>query len=85
MAWQRDNFDRPSACPTINNKLGLSGYGRFSRSPVQERLKNLGFFKDTVDGIFGEVTEVAVKTAQQKLKIPPDGIVGSATWSALLR
>lgn len=52
---------------------------------LQERLKSLGFFKGTVDGVFGEVTEVAVKSAQQSLKIPADGIVGPSTWSVLLR
>lgn len=52
---------------------------------LQERLKALGFFKGSVDGVFGAATQTAVKAAQQSFKLPPDGIVGSATWSALLR
>ncbi|HAJ59437.1 MAG TPA: peptidoglycan-binding protein, partial [Cyanobacteria bacterium UBA8543] len=52
---------------------------------LQERLRALGFFKGSVDGVFGAATQTAVKAAQQSFKLTPDGIVGSATWSALLR
>jgi peptidoglycan hydrolase-like protein with peptidoglycan-binding domain len=52
---------------------------------LQERLKTLGFFSGTVDGIFGEATHAAVKSAQQHFQLQPDGIVGSGTWSVLLR
>ena len=52
---------------------------------LQERLRALGFFKGSVDGVFGAATQTAVKAAQQSFNLAPDGIVGSATWSALLR
>lgn len=52
---------------------------------LQERLKRLGFLQGSVDGVFGEATQAAVKAAQQKFNLEPDGVVGSATWSALLR
>jgi peptidoglycan hydrolase-like protein with peptidoglycan-binding domain len=52
---------------------------------LQERLRSLGFFSGSIDGVFGEATQAAVKAAQQKFNLQPDGIVGSATWSALLR
>jgi peptidoglycan hydrolase-like protein with peptidoglycan-binding domain len=52
---------------------------------LQERLKALGFLNGSADGVFGAATQAAVITAQQKFKLTPDGIVGSATWSALLR
>ncbi|NES81421.1 MAG: peptidoglycan-binding protein, partial [Moorea sp. SIO2B7] len=32
-----------------------------------------------------EVTKAAVQAAQRKFKLEPDGIVGPATWNALLR
>jgi peptidoglycan hydrolase-like protein with peptidoglycan-binding domain len=35
------------------------------------------------DGIFGAKTEEAVKSFQRDHDLKPDGIVGSATWSAL--
>ena len=39
--------------------------------------------KVTVDGIFGESTENAVRTFQQIFSLTPDGIVGLATWYKL--
>lgn len=52
---------------------------------LQERLKALGFLQGAVDGVFGEATQAAVKAAQQNFNLEPDGVVGPATWSALLR
>ncbi len=37
------------------------------------------------DGIFGSQTEAAVKAFQQIFNLTPDGIVGKATWYALVR
>jgi peptidoglycan hydrolase-like protein with peptidoglycan-binding domain len=36
-----------------------------------------------VDGIFGALTEKAVKKFQKEQKIQIDGVVGSQTWSRL--
>jgi N-acetylmuramoyl-L-alanine amidase len=52
---------------------------------LQQRLQTLGFFKGTVDGVFGKQTEDAVKAAQKKFQLTPDGVVGDSTWRALLR
>ena len=38
-----------------------------------------------VDGIFGSRTEAAVRKFQQVFNLTPDGIVGKATWYALVR
>ncbi|HEY9879651.1 MAG TPA: peptidoglycan-binding protein [Leptolyngbyaceae cyanobacterium] len=51
---------------------------------LQERLRSLGFYKGTVDGVFGAQTEQAVKQAQRHYNIEADGIVGPATWDAIL-
>ncbi|HEY9760909.1 MAG TPA: peptidoglycan-binding protein [Trichocoleus sp.] len=51
---------------------------------LQERLRSLGFYKGTVDGVFGTQTEQAVKQAQRHYNLEADGIVGPATWAAIL-
>lgn len=38
-----------------------------------------------VDGIFGSRTEASVRAFQQVFELEPDGIVGKATWYALVR
>ena len=38
-----------------------------------------------IDGIFGSRTEAAVRKFQQVFNLTPDGIVGKATWYALVR
>jgi peptidoglycan hydrolase-like protein with peptidoglycan-binding domain len=52
---------------------------------LQGRLRTLGFFSNSIDGVFGDATQLAVKAAQQKFNLEPDGVVGAATWNALLR
>jgi len=52
---------------------------------LQERLRSLGVFKGAADGVFGAETLAAVKAAQRRFKLDPDGVVGGGTWSALLR
>ena len=39
----------------------------------------------SVDGIFGSQTEAAVRKFQQIFNLTPDGIVGKATWYAIVR
>lgn len=52
---------------------------------LQERLKALGLFSGTVDGVFGAETQAAVQEAQRNYNLEPDGVVGPATWAALLQ
>lgn len=50
---------------------------------VQTRLKELGFFKDKIDGIFGSKTRAAVIAFQKDRGLTPDGIAGKNTLAAL--
>lgn len=52
---------------------------------LQQRLRTIGVYDGEIDGVFGEQTEAAVKAAQQKYQLDPDGVVGPSTWSTLLR
>ncbi|WGV23284.1 peptidoglycan-binding domain-containing protein [Halotia branconii] len=52
---------------------------------LQQRLQKLGFLNGSVDGDFGPTTEAAVKAAQKRYGLEPDGVVGGATWEVLLR
>lgn len=50
---------------------------------LQRKLKNWGYYKGDVDGIFGSQTKEAVKYFQRKNGLVADGIVGTKTLSAL--
>lgn len=79
----------PSAANSQSTAVTLPILRRGMRGPavsqLQERLRTLGFFTGAVDGVFGAQTQAAVKAVQQRFNLQADGIVGSATWSALLR
>lgn len=46
---------------------------------IQNKLKSLGFFNGTVDGIYGVKTQSAVKRFQKSVGITADGIAGPKT------
>lgn len=50
---------------------------------LQEALATLGFFAGTIDGVFGIMTENAVREFQRSVGLIADGIVGRATFAAL--
>lgn len=51
---------------------------------LQGLLLELNLLHGTVDGIFGSGTQSAVIAFQRERGLDPDGIVGQATWAALL-
>lgn len=79
----------PSPTPQTSQPVTLPILRVGMRGPaverLQERLRALGYFDGVVDGVFGPQTEAAVQEAQRANDLDPDGVVGPATWTALLR
>jgi L,D-transpeptidase ErfK/SrfK len=50
---------------------------------LQQRLRQLGFYKGDIDSVYGPQTEAAVKAFQKSRGLQEDGIVGPNTWSAI--
>ena len=50
---------------------------------LQERLQSLGYSIASIDGVYGNETEVAVGSFQANNGLDADGIVGYQTWDAL--
>lgn len=68
-----------------NTILALSKYG--SRGDevkqIQTKLKRWGYYKGSVDGIYGSGTLAAVKSFQRKNGLVVDGIAGTKTLNAM--
>ena len=69
----------------INEVSALSKYGSSGEEvkQIQTKLKNWGYYKGNIDGIFGSQTLQAVKDFQKKNGLTVDGIVGEKTLAAL--
>lgn len=65
-------------CPVL--RMGSSGA---SVRELQTLLRNAGFDPGPIDGIFGSRTQSAVIAFQRSRGLTPDGVVGTATWTAL--
>ncbi|WP_195201026.1 spore cortex-lytic enzyme [Faecalispora jeddahensis] len=50
---------------------------------IQTKLKNWGYYKGNVDGIFGEQTKQAVISFQKKNSLTADGVAGPQTLKAM--
>ena len=63
----------------------LSKYGSRSEEvkQIQTKLKNWGYYKGSVDGIYGSGTLAAVKSFQKKNGLTIDGIAGTKTLQAM--
>jgi len=77
---QTNSQEKQTSFPVL--KRGMRGA---AVRDLQERLRAKGFLRLRADGVFGRETQAAVKAAQRQYQLAADGIVGSATWAALLR
>ncbi len=62
------------------SKLGSSG-GEVRN--IQKKLKNWGYYKGEVDGIYGSKTKAAVISFQKKNGLTADGVAGPKTLAAM--
>ena len=70
----------------INNEVNaLSKYGSRGNevTQIQTKLKRWGYYKGSIDGIYGSQTLEAVRYFQRKNGLTVDGIAGSATLRAM--
>lgn len=68
--------ERDGGAVEVLSKIGSTG-DEVRR--VQKKLKELGYYTGTVDGIFGSKTQSAVKAFQRNCGITADGIAGPTT------
>ena len=71
-----------AATPCISMSRGSQGE---SVTALQQTLNNNSFDAGPADGQFGELTEIALKGFQRSNNLDPDGVVGTATCTALIR
>lgn len=64
-------------------EVALAALTKTQTRTVQTKLKRWGYYKGTIDGIYGNQTRQAVKSFQKKNGLTVDGIVGKKTAAAL--
>lgn len=84
----RDEAPSPSADfrrerPILTSRLFQSGSRGESVRTIQQRLRELGYYYDSIDGIYGANLTNAVTRFQIDKNLWPDGIVGGRTLEAL--
>lgn len=74
-----------AAVPACNTAEALSRMGSSGSEvrQIQTRLRDWGYYKGAVDGVYGTKTRAAVILFQKKNGLTPDGVAGSATLAAI--
>lgn len=73
-------FDRAHSSVQTLSKVGSSGT---EVRQIQTKLKQWGYYKGSVDGIYGTGTKNAVAAFQKKNGLTADGVAGSATLAKI--
>ncbi len=89
-AAQAQFLAAPSTGPLANRAYIATPSLRLGdRGPAVRRLQQMlqanGFLAGDVHGIFDRATQDAVRELQEFANLRVDGVVGAATWEALLR
>ena len=67
----------------VKDVLAKMGSKGTQVTQIQQKLQSQGFYRGTIDGIYGKLTEQAVTEYQQKYRLKVDGIAGPETLRAL--
>lgn len=72
----------------ISNKQAIAQVYKYGSrgeqvKKIQTKLKQWGYYKDGIDGIYGYVTYTSVKSFQRSNGLKVDGMAGSQTLSAM--
>ena len=81
-----------SSSSSSSSSSSASGFTRTLRKgytgtdviSVQQKLKELGFYTGSVDGVYGTGSMAAVKAFQRQNGLTADGLVGSRTYTVLM-
>lgn len=65
-----------------HNAIVAQAYS-YDTKTIQQKLKSWGYYKGSVDGVYGAKTREAVKAFQRKNGLTADGVVGPATAKAM--
>lgn len=78
---------KPTAEPTPTPAIPTEALSRGARGDsvktLQQRLKDLKYYKGNVDGKFGDATSRALKAFQEAHGLTADGVAGKATYAIL--
>ena len=72
----------------VTNTISIEALSRYGSTgnevkQIQTRLKSWGYYKGTVDGVYGSKTQAAVKSFQRANGLTADGIAGPKTLAAI--
>lgn len=79
IAFSIASFNMSPALPTLS-KVGSTGS---EVRAIQQRLKEWGYYKGSVDGVYGASTKAAVIKFQKANSLTADGVAGNATLAAI--
>lgn len=77
--------DKGTSSSSVSTGLLRPGSRGGSVGSLQQSLKNLGYYKGSIDSIFGGGTTSAVKRFQTSRGLSADGIAGPATFNAITK
>ena len=76
-------FANPKQTANSRESIIQNGSSGETVSSIQTQLKRLNYYTGSIDGIYGNQTEAAVRAFQQASQLPIDGKVGTQELAAL--